>query len=228
MLSLSRVPKTLAAFMKASLLMALCFFTSPSHAVTLPDAATDTPLAATSSAQSIVLAGGCFWGVQAVFQHVKGVTQAVSGYAGGGADSATYERVSDGDTGHAESVEVTYDPSKVTLGQLLKVYFAVAHNPTQLNRQGPDQGTQYRSAIFYNTPEQKRVAEAYIAQLQQAKIWNDPIVTQLAPMKAFYKAEAYHQDYARLHPNNPYIAAHDLPKVAHLKQEFPGLYQEAN
>ena len=200
---------------------------SPSHsahAASLPDPAEDMPLAARPGNESIVIAGGCFWGVQAVFQHVKGVKQAVSGYAGGDAESAHYDIVSTGTTGHAESVQVTYDPSQVTLGKILKVYFSVAHNPTELNYQGPDHGTQYRSAIFYSTPEQKKLAETYIAQLQQKKAFSNPIVTSLEPLKAFYPAEDYHQDYARLHPDNFYIAMNDLPKVAHLEKELPDLY----
>ena len=190
-------------------------------AVSLPDPALDTPAKGT---QTAVFAGGCFWGVEAVFEHVKGVTQAVSGYAGGSAETAQYEKVSSGTTGHAESVQVTYDPSKVSYGQLLKVFFAVAHNPTELNRQGPDTGTQYRSSIFYANDDQKRVAQAYIAQLQAAKIFPRPIVTEVVPLKAFYAAEAYHQDYVVHHPDQPYIVYNDLPKVANLKQQFPNLY----
>jgi peptide-methionine (S)-S-oxide reductase len=193
------------------------------NATALPDPALDTPLAHASSAENITLAGGCFWGVQAVFQHMKGVTKAVSGYAGGAANTAHYDMVSNGTTGHAESVQVTYDPSQITLGQILKVYFAVAHDPTELNRQGPDHGTQYRSAIFYASPEQEKIASAYIEQLQQAKIFDGPIVTRLEPLQAFYPAEDYHQDYARLHPDSPYIAINDLPKVAALQKQYPNL-----
>ena len=159
-----------------------------------------------------------------MFQHVKGVVSATSGYAGGSSKTAEYETVSNGDTGHAESVEVVYDPSQITYGELLRVFFSVAHDPTQLNRQGPDQGTQYRSAIFYKGDEQKRIAEAYIAQLDQAKVFPHRIVTEVAPLQAFYHAEAYHQNYAALHPNQPYILFNDAPKVEHLKQEFPDLY----
>jgi peptide-methionine (S)-S-oxide reductase len=173
-----------------------------------------------------VLAGGCFWGIQAVFQHVKGVTDATSGYAGGAAQTAKYDVVSSGETGHAESVRVTFDPSQVTYGQLLRVFFSVAHDPTELNRQGPDEGTQYRSAIFFADADQKRAAEAYIAQLDKAKLFRGRIVTQVAPLAAFYPAEAYHQNYARLHPDNPYIVINDAPKVAHLRQLFPDLYRE--
>jgi peptide-methionine (S)-S-oxide reductase len=162
--------------------------------------------------------------VQAVFEHVKGVTRATAGYSGGTVKNPGYEEVSSGTTGHAESVEIVYDPSKITLGQLLKVFFSVAHDPTELNRQGPDTGTQYRSAIFFANPDQQRIAQAYVDQLDQAKIFSHPIVTQIAPLKAFYRAEDYHQDYAVHNPDNPYIATYDLPKVKHLQQEFPGLY----
>ena len=179
----------------------------------LPSPTTDTALAATKSEQSIVVAGGCFWGIQAVFQHVKGVTEATSGYAGGAADKAKYELVSGGDTGHAESVRVTFDPSQVTYGQLLKVFFSVAHDPTELNHQGPDDGTQYRSAVFYTDADQKRIADAYVAQLDRAKAFPDRIVTQIVPLKAFYPAEDYHQNYATRHPDNPYIVFNDAPKV---------------
>jgi peptide-methionine (S)-S-oxide reductase len=193
-------------------------------ASTLPNPAADAPLAASHGAAKAVLAGGCFWGVQVVFQHVKGVTHVTSGYSGGAAGSASYETVSEGNTGHAESVEITYDPAQVTYGTLLKVYFEVAHDPTELNRQGPDTGTQYRSSIFFATPEQQKVAQDYIAQLNAAKAFPKPIVTQVVPLKAFYAAEAYHQDYATLHPNQPYIAHFDLPKLANLQKELPELY----
>ena len=176
--------------------------------------------------QTAVFSGGCFWGVQAVFQHVNGVVSATSGYTGGAADTAHYDIVSTGETGHAESVEVKYDPSKVTYGQLLRVFFSVAHDPTELNRQGPDEGTQYRSMISYTNDEQKKIAEAYIAQLNQTHVFAGRIVTQVVPLKAFYPAEGYHQNYATLHPNNPYIAINDAPKVAHLKQELPDLYRD--
>jgi len=196
-------------------------------AAAVPDPAVDEPLASTPDGKaSAVFAGGCFWGVQAVFQHVKGVRTAVSGYAGGAAATAHYEMVGSGATGHAESVRVVYDPSKVTYGQLLKVFFTVAHDPTELNRQGPDSGTQYRSAIFYADADQKRVAEAYIAQLQAARSFRQAIATQVAPLAGFYPAEGYHQDYATLHPDSFYIAINDLPKVAALKQRYPALYLE--
>ena len=192
-------------------------------AAALPDPAVDAPRSAAAD-QSAVFSGGCFWGVQAVFQHVNGVKTATSGYSGGPAAAAQYERVSTGETGHAESVEVTYDPSRISYGQLLKIFFSVAHDPTQLNRQGPDEGTQYRSSIFYSNDEQKRIADAYIAQLDNAKVFPRPIVTKVVPLQDFYPAEAYHQNYAALHPNQPYIVFNDAPKVEHLKKEFPDLY----
>ncbi len=193
-------------------------------AVRVPDPAVDTPLAKTSGSAALVLGGGCFWGVQGVFQHVKGVTSVTSGYSGGAANTAEYETVSSGNTGHAESVKIVYDPSKVSLGQLLKVFFSVAHDPTELNRQGPDDGTQYRSVIFYGDDEQKRIAQAYIDQLNHAKVFDAPIVTQLTSLKGFYPAEAYHQDYLKQHPHQPYIAINDLPKIDHLQKTLPDLY----
>ena len=189
-----------------------------------PTPALDAPMAKTSSQQTVVLAGGCFWGIQAVFQHVKGVVSATSGYSGGSSLTAQYQIVSTGETGHAESVKIVYDPSQVTYGELLRVFFSVAHDPTELNRQGPDEGTQYRSSIFYNTDEQKHIAEAYIAQLDKAKVFSRPIVTQVVPLKAFYEAEGYHQNYATNHPDDLYIRYNDTPKVAHLRQQFPDLY----
>lgn len=191
----------------------------------LPNPATDEPAATKSGQETAVFAGGCFWGVQAVFQHVKGVISATSGYSGGPSSVAEYEVVSTGTTGHAESVKVVFDPSKVSYGQLLKVFFSVAHDPTELNRQGPDTGTQYRSVTFYTGDQQKQIAQAYIAQLDQAKVFPRAIVTQVVPLKGFYPAEAYHQNYATLHPDNPYIMYNDLPKVAHLQQQFPNLYR---
>jgi peptide-methionine (S)-S-oxide reductase len=190
----------------------------------VPNPVVDAPIATSKGEQTTVVAGGCFWGIQAVFQHVKGVISATSGYSGGAANTAEYELVSNGDTGHAESVKIIYDPSQITYGQLLRVFFSVALDPTELNRQGPDSGTQYRSVIFYGNDEQKRIAEAYIAQLDKAHAFPRPIVTQVVPLKAFYPAEAYHQDYAANHPNNPYIVYNDAPKVTHLRQEFPDLY----
>ena len=192
----------------------------------LPDPVVDSPLATTKGEQTAVLAGGCFWGIEAVFEHVKGVISASSGYSGGTAETAHYEMVSAGNTGHAESIRVKYDPSQISYGQLLKVFFAVAHDPTELNRQGPDTGSQYRSAIFYANAEQQKIADAYIAQLNKAKVFKRPIATQVVALKAFYEAEDYHQDYARQHPNEPYIAINDLPKVAELRKQLPELYVE--
>jgi peptide-methionine (S)-S-oxide reductase len=183
-------------------------------------------LTQSGSTATAVFAGGCFWGVQGVFQHVKGVKNAVSGYAGGAADTAQYERVGMGDTGHAESVEITYDPSVVSYGQLLQIYFSVAHNPTQLNYQGPDWGTQYRSTIFFQSQEEKEVAEAYIAQLNAAKVYPAPIVTTLEKFQGFYPAEQYHQDFLTLNPTYPYIAINDIPKVEALRVLFPQEWQE--
>jgi peptide-methionine (S)-S-oxide reductase len=191
----------------------------------VPSPVVDAAKAPKPGEQTAVVAGGCFWGIQAVFQHVKGVRRATSGYSGGEARTAQYEIVSSGETGHAESVKITYDPAQVTYGELLRVFFSVAHDPTQLNRQGPDDGTQYRSVIFYANDEQKKIAEAYIAQLDKAKVFPRPIVTQVVPLKAFYPAEAYHQDYATLHPDQPYIVYNDAPKVVHLQQQFPELYK---
>jgi peptide-methionine (S)-S-oxide reductase len=195
-----------------------------SQAATPSPASDGRAPAAKSTTETAVFAGGCFWGVEAVFEHMKGVKEAVSGYAGGSADTAKYEVVSSGTTGHAESVKVTFDPSQISYGQLLQVFFSVAHDPTELNRQGPDVGTQYRSAVFYANDEQKRAAEAYIAQLQAAKTFRRPIVTQVAPLKAFYPAEAYHQNYLVNHPTQPYIVINDLPKLDGLKRQFPALY----
>ncbi len=192
----------------------------------LPNPVLNAPLSTNSGEQSTVISGGCFWGIQAVFQHVKGVKSAISGYSGGASSTAEYEEVSTGKTGHAESVKITYDPAQISYGQLLKVFFSVAHDPTQLNRQGPDMGSQYRSMIFYTNEEQRRIAEAYIAQLEQAKSFSRPIVTQVIPLNAFYAAEGYHQNYATLHPDNPYIAIYDAPKVEHLRQQFPDLYKK--
>lgn len=194
--------------------------------IALLDPAVDAPLAARSGQQTAVVAGGCFWGIQAVFQHVKGVKDATSGYSGGSVASPGYEEVSSGNTGHAESVKITFDPSQISYGQLLKVFFSVAHDPTQLNRQGPDTGSQYRSVVFYANEEQKHIAEAYISQLEQARSFRGLIVTQVVPLKAFYAAEAYHQNYATLHPDNPYIAINDAPKVEHLRQQLPDLYKK--
>jgi peptide-methionine (S)-S-oxide reductase len=196
------------------------------NAVALPNPVVDAVRADKPGTETAVVAGGCFWGIQAVFQHVKGVESATSGYSGGSSKTAEYEVVSTGDTGHAESVQIKFDPARISYGQLLKIFFSVAHDPTQLNRQGPDEGSQYRSVIFYGNEEQKRIAQAYISQLGQARAFSHPIVTQITPLKAFYPAEGYHQDYATLHPDNPYIAINDAPKVEHLRQEFPELYKK--
>jgi peptide-methionine (S)-S-oxide reductase len=190
----------------------------------LPAPAVDIPASSAKATQTAVFAGGCFWGVEAVFRHTNGVLSAVSGYAGGSAKEATYDLVSAGYTGHAESVQVTYDPAKISYGKLLQIFFSVAHDPTQRNRQGPDIGPQYRSAIFYASDDQKRVAEAYVEQLTRAKAFARPIATELTKLPAFYPAEAYHQDFVAKHPMHPYVVHHDLPKLAELKKQFPGVY----
>jgi len=196
-----------------------------SNPVALPDPKVDVPTRANPGLQTAVFAGGCFWGVEGVFDHVKGVTSAISGYSGGTAHSANYETVSTGRTGHAESVKVVFDPSRVSYGQLLKVYFSVAHDPTQLDRQSPDVGTQYRSEIFTTNATQQEVAKAYIAQLSAAKVFEDPIVTRVEPLQHFYPAEDYHQNYLGMHPHEPYIVYNDAPKLVHLKAMFPALYK---
>ena len=192
--------------------------------VVIPAPTMIEPPATTQRLEKAVFAGGCFWGVQGVFQHVKGVKNVFSGYAGGAADTASYETVSGGQSGHAESVEITFDPKVINYATLLQIYFSVAHNPTELNFQGPDSGKQYRSAIFPASDVQAQVAKAYIRQLNNAHVFSRPIVTTIEPLKAFYKAEGYHQDYATIHPNNPYIAINDLPKIANLGRLFPTLY----
>lgn len=199
------------------------FAMARSKPVALPDPEADAP-AAMKGDQVAIFAGGCFWGIEAVFEHVEGVERASSGYSGGSAMTARYPLVGTGRTKHAEAVKVVYDPAKVSYGQLLKVFFSVAHDPTQLNRQGPDVGPQYRSAIFYGNAEQKRMATAYIAQLDAAGVFAKPIVTEIVPLKSFHVAESYHQDYARLHPDDPYIVYNDAPKVVNLKAMFPDLY----
>jgi len=213
-------------------LMLACMVVVPFFACTasgqprgpIPAAKVDATLASKPGKQTAVFAGGCFWGTQSVFERVKGVLKTTAGYAGGSAATATYNQVITETTGHAESVEVVYDPSQITYGQLLRIFFAVAHDPTQLNRQGPDEGTSYRSAIFYANDEQKQIAEAYIKQLDAAKVFSGPIVTQVTPLKGFYRAEDYHQDYALHNPENPYIKVCDLPKIKALKEEFPQLF----
>ena len=215
--------KVIGGFALAAALSALASM-GRAGSPTLPLPAVDIPAASVKGPQTAVFAGGCFWGVEAVFRHVKGVDRAVSGYAGGMMVKPSYEQVGSGRTGHAESVEVTYDPATVSYGQLLAVFFSVAHDPTQKDRQGPDYGTQYRSAIFYVNDDQRRVAEAYIAQLDQAKAFGGPIVTQVAKLPAFWPAEDYHQNYLAQHPTQPYIVVNDLPKLAALQKEWPQLY----
>jgi peptide-methionine (S)-S-oxide reductase len=208
--------------------LAIAAFVAPSFAaedaVVIPAPAMDAK--PTGGIQTVVLSGGCFWGVQGVFQHTAGVVSAISGYAGGSKTTAQYETVSTGTTGHAESVEVKYDPAKISYGKLLQIFFSVAHNPTELNYQGPDSGTQYRSAIWTTTDEQKKVTDAYIAQLDAAKAYPKSIATKVGPLQGFYPAEAYHQDYLTLHPNQPYIAYNDIPKVQNLKKLFAENYTE--
>jgi peptide-methionine (S)-S-oxide reductase len=194
--------------------------------IPVPAAVNDAPLAQNKGKQTAVFAGGCFWGTQSVFERVKGVLATTAGYAGGSAGTATYDQVTTETTGHAESVRVVYDPSKITYGQLLRVFFSVAHDPTELNRQGPDVGTSYRSAIFYSSDEQRKISLDYIAQLDAAGVFPKKIVTQVVPLKGFYEAEAYHQDYALHNPNNPYIQVCDRPKIEALKREFPELFED--
>jgi len=206
------------------LIPVLAILAAGSVPAALPDYSGDQPKASTAEATA-VFAGGCFWGVDAVFKHTKGVSNVVSGYAGGSAATAKYPIVGTGMTGHAESVQVTYDPARISYGELLKIFFQVAHDPTQLNRQGPDTGSQYRSAIFYVDAEQKAIAQRYIDQLNQSKAFPKPIVTQVAALDKFYPAEAYHQDYLARHPNEPYIVYNDMPKLEQLKRDFPGRYK---
>jgi len=222
------MPESLLAVLFLMLPMAglIACNTANASSTALPAAELDAPLASTHGQQSAVLAGGCFWGIQAVFQHVKGVISATSGYSGGSAQTANYERVCGGNTGHAESVKVIFDPSQISYGQILRIFFSVAHDPTELNRQGPDSGTQYRSAIFYDGEEQKRIAEGYIAQLDRASIFPRRIVTQVTPLEAFYPAEDYHQGYMDLHPENMYIVMNDYPKVENLRKHYPALFVE--
>ncbi|MBV8576185.1 MAG: peptide-methionine (S)-S-oxide reductase MsrA [Acetobacteraceae bacterium] len=224
-ITFSRLPLCAAAIGAVAL---LAFAATPSRAVedavAIPPPAVDAPAA--DGLQTAVLAGGCFWGVQGVYQHTAGVVNAVSGYAGGTKATADYPTVSSGSTDHAESVSVRFDPKKISYGKILQIFFSVVHDPTQLNRQGPDTGTQYRSAIFTTSDEQKKVAEAYIAQLDAAKVFRKPIVTKVGALQGFYPAEDYHQDYLTLHPNQPYIAFNDIPKVENLKKLFAANYLE--
>ena len=216
--------KTTLALATAMVLMASALARTALAAPIPSNPGTSLP-GAEAGVQTAVFAGGCFWGVDAVFKHVKGVSEVESGYAGGNADTAQYEKVSEGDTGHAEAVRVRFNPAQVTYQQLLHVFFSVAHDPTQLNRQGPDSGSQYRSAIFYTDAEQQKVTQSYIQQLTAAHTFSKPIVTQVVLLKAFYPAEKYHQNYLALHPNQPYIVFNDMPKLANLHKQFPALYQ---
>lgn len=220
-----RLIHSLSSFLLSALAGgALIFSLSAAEARTVPAPAVDEP-AGQATSEVAVLAGGCFWGVQGVFEHVKGVTRAVSGYAGGDRKTAEYETVSTGVTGHAESVQITFDPRRISYGRILQIYFAVAHDPTELNEQGPDMGTQYRSTIFPQSAEQAKIAKAYIDQLDQAHIYNAKIVTTIEPNRAFYPAEDYHQDFLTRHPSYPYIVINDLPKITDLKRSFPDAYQ---
>jgi len=221
---MSRVSVRMVAMILTVLAVTVACQAGGGASAAVPAPAVDEAKAAGHGKETAVVAGGCFWGIQAVFQHVKGVITATSGYSGGTLKNPDYETVSSGRTGHAESVQIVYDPSQVTYGELLRVFFSVAHDPTELNRQGPDDGTQYRSVIFYGNDEQKRIAEAYIAQLDQAKVYRHKIVTQVVALQAFYPAEGYHQNFATLHPNHPYIVYNDAPKVANLRKEFPEMY----
>jgi peptide-methionine (S)-S-oxide reductase len=221
---MSKVSVRMVAMMLTVLAGAVACRAGSGASAAVPAAAVDEAKASAPAKQTAVVAGGCFWGIQAVFQHVKGVVSATSGYAGGSVKNPDYETVSSGRTGHAESVQIVYDPSKVSYGELLRVFFSVALDPTEVNRQGPDQGTQYRSVIFYGNDDQKKIAEAYIAQLEQAKVFRGKIATQVTPLQAFYPAEGYHQNYATVHPNDPYIVYNDAPKVANLRKEFPEMY----
>jgi len=224
--SLPNVPAVLAVLTAVLVLVAATATSVASRQVPGPVVAPVVDATAPSAAEdTAVFAGGCFWGVEAVFEHVKGVKSAVSGYAGGNAGNPSYEQVSTGDTGHAESVQVIYDPAQVSYGKLLQIFFSVAHDPTQLNRQGPDRGTQYRSEIFYNNAQQQQIAESYIKQLTAAKTFSRPIVTKVEKLRGFYQAEEYHQDYLAHHPNQPYIVINDQPKVAALKKQFPDIYR---
>jgi peptide-methionine (S)-S-oxide reductase len=222
---MSKVSVRMMAMMLTVLAGAVACRAGSGASAAVPAPVVDEAKASASAKQTAVVAGGCFWGIQAVFQHVKGVVSATSGYAGGSVKNPDYETVSGGRTGHAESVQIVYDPSKVSYGELLRVFFSVALDPTEVNRQGPDQGTQYRSVIFYGNDDQKHIAEAYIAQLDQAQVFRGKIATQVTPLQAFYPAEGYHQNYATVHPNDPYIVYNDAPKVANLRKEFPELWK---
>jgi peptide-methionine (S)-S-oxide reductase len=216
-------------YLAVCLVLAAFGFSLWMHAETrggIPAPKDDAALAQNSGKETAIFAGGCFWGTQSVFERVKGVVATTAGYAGGSAATATYDQVTTETTGHAESVKVVYDPSKISYGKLLQIFFSVVHDPTQLNRQGPDVGTSYRSAIFYTNEEQRKISTEYIAQLNAAGVFKKPIVTEVTPLKGFYDAESYHQDYALHHPDNPYILVCDRPKVEALKKEFPDLFQD--
>ncbi len=225
---MDRKPARTVIALASAALLAMVWYIAPSvaaeDAVVIPPPSAD--IAPSTGLKTFVLAGGCFWGVQGVYQHTKGVTNAVSGYAGGKASTANYEATTLGNTGHAEAVQITYDPKQVSLGKLLQIYFSVVHDPTQLNRQGPDTGTQYRSTIFTSDPAEKKLAQDYIAQLNAAKVYKKTIATTLEPLQAFYAAEDYHQDYLTLHPNQPYIVFNDLPKIENLKKIFAENYRD--
>jgi peptide-methionine (S)-S-oxide reductase len=224
MFSKSIKAASIAALSAGALILVRAAHSTESATMVPPPAHDET--AGASHSETAVFAGGCFWGVQGVFQHVRGVKEVMSGYAGGAAGTAQYERVSEGDTGHAESVRITYDPSQVTYGRLLQIFFSVAHNPTELNYQGPDHGSQYRSAVFPTNASQRDVVNAYISQLDSAHVFKDKIVTKVENYKGFYPAEAYHQNYLTEHPESPYIAINDLPKITDLKQMFPNVYRK--
>src|SRR3954464_5120078 len=218
--------KTIAAALALAAFGLSCNASADTINKMIPAPAVDTPAAEATGLQTAVLAGGCFWGLQGMFEHVQGVTKVVAGYSGGTKETAHYEVVGTERTGHAESVEITFDPKKVTYGQLLRLYFSVAHDPTELNRQGPDSGPSYRSESFFTSPTQERVAKAYVAQLNQGKVFGKPIATKIEPMKGFYPAEAYHQDFLIHNPTYPYIVHNDLPKIDALKKVYPEVYRE--
>jgi len=217
-------PRNMSLTFAIAVAISLLSYANAEPRAPIPAAKVDATFAAKRGKQTAVFAGGCFWGTQSVFERVKGVLKTTAGYAGGSAHTATYDQVMTETTGHAESVEIIYDPAQITYGQLLRIFFSVAHDPTQLNRQGPDVGASYRSAIFYIGDEQKQIATTYISQLDDEKVFSRPIVTQVAPLKGFYRAEDYHQDYALRNPDNPYIKVCDLPKIKLLKEEFPQLF----
>jgi len=214
-----------ACALGAALLLSQKLAFSSEAAKVVPAAVSDEQIVAGDHTETAVFAGGCFWGVQGVFQHVRGVSNVVSGYAGGNRDTARYERVSEGDTGHAESVQITYDPTQVTYGKLLQIFFSVAHDPTELNRQGPDSGTQYRSAVFPASDMQRKVAQAYVAQIDHAKVFSNPVATKVETLRGFYPAESYHQNFLTRNPSYPYIVVNDLPKIDDLKRLFPDMYR---